>query len=57
MRKWRTCILNNFVGRHSNRFAAGVNLKIKLLNRRAFGYYNFTSFRLHVSVAIDLHSR
>jgi transposase len=28
-----------------------VNLKIKLINRRAFGYHNFESFRLHILVA------
>jgi transposase len=48
---WRERILNYFEGRHSNGFAEGVNLKIKLLNRRAFGYRNFTSFRLHVLTA------
>ncbi|MCA9931902.1 MAG: transposase, partial [Anaerolineales bacterium] len=28
----------------------GINLKIKLLNRRGFGYRNFSHFRLHVLV-------
>ena len=54
---WRERILNYFVGRHSNGFAEGVNLKIKLLNRRAFGYRNFDSFRLHVLVAFEPRSR
>ena len=54
---WRERILNYFDGRHSNGFAEGVNLKIKLLNRRAFGYHNFESFRLHVLVAFESHSR
>ena len=54
---WRERILNYFDGRHSNGFAEGVNLKIKLLNRRAFGYHNFASFRLHVLVAFELRSR
>jgi len=48
---WRESILNYFNGRHSNGFAEGVNLKIKLLNRRGFGYRNFEHFRLHVLVA------
>ena len=48
---WRERILNYFDGRHSNGFAEGVNLKIKLISRRAFGYRNFESFRLHVLVA------
>ena len=50
---WRERILNYFDGRHSNGFAEGVNLKIKLINRRAFGYRNFESFRLHVLVAFE----
>lgn len=50
---WRERILNYFEGRHSNGFAEGVNLKIKLINRRAFGYRNFDSFRLHVLVAFE----
>ncbi len=54
---WREGILNYFDGRHSNGFAEGVNLKIKLLNRRAFGYHNFASFRLHVLVAFEPRSR
>ena len=48
---WRERILNYFDGRHSNGFAEGVNLKIKLINRRGFGYRNFANFRLHVLVA------
>jgi transposase len=48
---WRESILNYFEGRHSNGFAEGVNLKIKLLNRCAFGYRNFDNFRLHILTA------
>lgn len=48
---WRDAILNYFDGRFSNGFAEGINLKIKLLNRRAFGFRNFGSFRLHLLVA------
>ncbi len=48
---WRERILNYFEGRHSNGFAEGVNLKVKLLHRRAYGYRNFESFRLHVLTA------
>jgi transposase len=50
---WRERILNYFDGRHSNGFAEGVNLKIKMINRRAFGYRNFSNFRLHILVAFD----
>ena len=49
--RWRQKILNDFVGRHSNGFAEGANLKIKLINRRAFGYPLLSSFRLPVLVA------
>jgi transposase len=48
---WWQQILNYFTGRFNNGFAEGINLKIKMLNRRGFGYRSFKSFRLHVSVA------
>lgn len=51
VQNWRDSVLNYFDGRHNNGFAEGVNLKIKLLNRRAFGYRNFANFRLHILVA------
>jgi len=51
LRNWWQQILNYFIGRHTNGFAEGVNLKIKMLNRRGYGYRNFNSFRLHVLVA------
>jgi transposase len=57
LRNWWQQILNYFVGRHNNGFAEGVNLKIKMLNRRGYGYHNFNSFRLHVLVAFDPVSR
>jgi transposase len=57
LRNWWQQILNYFVGRVNNGFAEGVNLKIKMLNRRGFGYRNFKSFRLHVLVAFLSFSR
>ena len=57
LRNWLQPILNYFDGRYNNGFAEGVNLKIKMLNRRAYGYRNFQSFRLHVLVAFDPVSR
>jgi transposase len=54
---WRESILNYFNGRHSNGFAEGVNLKIKMLNRCGFGFRNFEHFRLHVLVAFGPPSR
>ena len=53
LRNWWQPILNYFEGRFSNGFAEGVNLKIKMLNRRGYGYRNFNSFRLHVLVAFE----
>lgn len=57
LRNWWQQILNYFDGRFNNGFAEGVNLKIKMLNRRGYGYRNFNSFRLHVLVAFDPISR
>jgi transposase len=57
LNNWREGILNYFNGRHSNGFAEGVNLKIKMLNRRGFGYRNFAHFRLHILVAFGPISR
>lgn len=57
LKNWWNPILNYFKGRHTNGFAEGVNLKIKMLNRRGYGYHNFTQFRLHVLVAFDPISR
>ncbi|MCI0556460.1 MAG: ISL3 family transposase [Anaerolineae bacterium] len=57
LRNWWQQILNYFDGRYNNGFAEGVNLKIKMLNRRGYGYRNFSSFRLHVLVAFDPISR
>ena len=48
LRNWWEQLLNYFDGRFNNGFAEGVNLKIKMLNRRGYGYRNFNSFRLHV---------
>jgi transposase len=57
LQNWWQQILNYFDGRFNNGFAEGVNLKIKMLNRRGYGYRNFNSFRLHVLVAFDPISR
>ncbi len=57
LQNWQEAILNYFDGRHTNGFAEGVNLKIRLIHRRAFGYRNFEQFRLHILVAFDPVSR
>jgi transposase len=50
---WRPAILNYFVDGMSNGFAEGMNNKIKLVLRRAFGYHQFASLRLHILVAFE----
>jgi transposase len=57
LQNWKASILNYFDGRHTNGFAEGVNLKIRMIHRRAFGYRNFEQFRLHILVAFDPVSR
>lgn len=57
LHNWMESILNYFDGRYTNGFAEGVNLKIRMIHRRAFGYRNFEQFRLHILVAFDPVSR
>jgi transposase len=52
VRNWQDRILSYFDEQHSNGFAAGVNLSIKLLNRRASGYRTVNTFRLRILVAV-----
>jgi len=47
---WFEQILNYFIERWTNAFAEGINNKIKLIKRRAFGYTNFDHLRLHILV-------
>lgn len=57
LNNWRERILNYFDGRYSNGFAEGINLKIKMINRRGYGYANFDHLRLHILVAFGPISR
>jgi transposase len=50
LRNWFELILNYFIERWTNAFAEGVNNKIKLIKRRAFGFTNFDHFRLRILV-------
>jgi len=50
LKNWFELILNYFVERWTNAFAEGVNNKIKLIKRRAFGFTNFDHFRLRILV-------
>jgi len=50
LKNWFDLILNYFLERWTNAFAEGINNKIKLIKRRAFGYTNFDHFRLRILV-------
>jgi transposase len=45
MVRWSKGILNSFDCPYTNGFTEGVNNKIKVLKRNAYGYHNFTRFR------------
>jgi len=53
LRNWKDAMLNYFIDRLNNGFAEGVNNKIKLILRRAFGFRKFESLRLHILVAFE----
>ena len=57
LRNWKDSLLNYFIDRLNNGFAEGVNNKIKLILRRAFGFGKFESFRLHILVAFEPKSQ
>ena len=50
---WWEVMLNYFHERLSSGFVEGMNNKLKLIKRLAFGYRNFTHFRLRVLVECD----
>jgi transposase len=50
LHNWFELILNYFLERWTNAFAEGINNKIKLIKRRAFGFTNFDHFRLRILV-------
>lgn len=45
---WGENIVNYFVNRLSSGFVEGVNNKIKLIKRKAFGFVNFENFRIKI---------
>jgi len=47
-RQWATPIINARLYRYSNGFTEGINNKIKVLKRNAFGLRNFERFRLRI---------
>ena len=48
MSNWSTGILNSFDCPYTNGFTEGVNNKIKLIKRNAYGYKNFERFRKRI---------
>jgi transposase len=50
LKNWLEQILNYFLEGWTNAFAEGINNKIKLIKRRAFGYTNFDHLRFHILV-------
>jgi len=48
MQNWSTGILNSFDCPYTNGFTEGVNNKIKVLKRNAYGYRNFDRFRKRI---------
>jgi transposase len=53
LRNWWQVILNYFHDRLSSGFVEGMNNKLKLIKRLAYGYRNFSHFRLRVLVECD----
>lgn len=53
LHNWWQVILNYFHERLTSGFVEGMNNKRKLIKRLAFGYRNFTHFRLRVLVECD----
>ncbi len=48
---WLDNITNYFLQRTTSSIVEGINNKVKLIKRRAFGFRNFEHFRLRVIVA------
>jgi len=48
LQNWQTEILNFFIHRVTSGFVEGINCKIRLIKRIAFGLPNFDHFRLRI---------
>ncbi len=53
LENWKDYVLNYFIERVSNGIVEGINNKIKMIKRMAFGFRNFTHFRLRIIVNFD----
>ncbi len=50
---WKDYVLNYFIERVTNGIVEGINNKIKMIKRMAFGFRNFAHFRLRIIVNFD----
>ena len=48
MNNWISDILNSFTTPYTNGYTEGINNKIKVLKRNAYGYRNFERFRSRI---------
>lgn len=51
IRNWFDSIVNYFASRTTNGPAEGINNKIKVIKRMAYGFRNFANFRLRILTA------
>ena len=54
LQNWEPYILNAFDCHYSNGFTEGVNNKIEVIKRIAFGYRNFRNFRTRILCTINV---
>ncbi len=53
LENWKDYVLNYFIERVTNGIVEGINNKIKMIKRMAFGFRNFAHFRLRIIVNFD----
>lgn len=51
--KWKDYILNYFVARYTTGLIEGINNKLKVIKRRAYGFLNFQNFRNRAIVEFE----
>ena len=54
LQNWEPYILNAFDCHYSNGFTEGINNKIEVIKRIAFGYRNFRNFRTRILCTINV---
>ncbi len=53
LNNWKEYVLNYFLERVTNGIVEGINNKIKMIKRLAFGFRNFANFKLRIIVNFD----